>query len=104
MMPEVKGHVLHVFTREFADIALSELDTISDFCRDLRAKEGIDKEIRLFISGGEENLLGKYIEMVCNFQWMANHDLIYIDDTIWPKINTMPQYLEKKELVPCPHG
>src|SRR5258708_39047820 len=82
IMPEIKGHTLHVFTREFADIALNELDTLSDFCRYLRAKEGIGDDKQLMILGGEENLLGKYIEMGSNFDWMANHDLIVIDDTI----------------------
>lgn len=104
MMPEIKGHILHVFTREFADIALSELDTISDFCRYLQAKEAIDKSKILMILGGEENLLGKYIEMGRNFQWMENHNLIYIDDTIWPKIETMPQYIEKKKLDAISYG
>ena len=63
LMPEIKGHLLHVFTREFADTALSELDTVSDFCRYLRAKESIARSKQLVILGGEENLLGKYIEM-----------------------------------------
>jgi hypothetical protein len=49
LMQEVKGHVLHVFTREFADIALNELDTVSDFCRYLRLKEAIDISKRLMI-------------------------------------------------------
>lgn len=98
MMPLVKGRRIHAFTREFADILLHELDTVSDFCRYLRAKDGIDISKRIVIRGGEENLLGKYIELGRNFDWMANYDTIYIDDTIWPKIETMPQYIEKKKM------
>lgn len=98
MMPEIKGRRIHSFTREFADIVLSELDTMSDFCRYLRAKESIDKGKRIAIMGGEENLLGKYIEMGRNFNWIANYDTIMVDDTIWPTIATMPQYIEKKKM------
>jgi len=104
MMTEIKGHIMHVFTREFADIALSELDTVSDFCRYLHATENIDSGTQLMILGGEENLFGKYIEMGRNFQWIDNHNLIYIDDTIWPKIKSMPQYIEKKELDAISYG
>lgn len=35
----LKNKMIHVFTREFADLALSELDTVSDFCAYLCAKE-----------------------------------------------------------------
>jgi hypothetical protein len=104
IMTEVKGHVVHLFTREFADIALQELDTISDFCRYLREKESIATEKYLMILGGEENLLGKYIELGRNFQWTASHDLIMVDDTIWPKIETMTQYVEKKKLDEISYG
>jgi hypothetical protein len=34
-----KERLIHVFTRQFADIALSELDTIADFCAYLRSKD-----------------------------------------------------------------
>jgi hypothetical protein len=104
LMPEIKGHLLHVFTRKFADIALSELDTVSDFCRYLRAKESINKSKQLKIQGGEENLLGKYIEMGRNFEWVSAHDRIMLDGTIWETIGTMPQYIEKKELDRISYG
>jgi hypothetical protein len=53
----VKDKLIHVFTREFAELALSELDTVSDFCDYLRKKEAIDRNQRVVIAGGEENLL-----------------------------------------------
>ncbi|MGO8933854.1 MAG: hypothetical protein ACLQDA_09105 [Terracidiphilus sp.] len=96
---EVKKHVLHVFTREFADIVLSELDTVSDFCHYLRAKEAMARDNKMvFVLGGEENLLGKYLEHGRNFDWMENYDVIQIDDTIWPAISSKPQYIAKKTL------
>ncbi len=56
-MDSVKEFKVHVFTREFADIVLKELDTISDFTAYLAAKETI-AETQIRIQGGEENLLG----------------------------------------------
>ena len=56
------------------------------------------------ILGGEENLLGKYIELGRNFDWMANHDLIMIHDDIWPKIESMPQYIAKKKMDEISYG
>ncbi len=97
-MQQFKKHLVHGFTREFADIALSELDTIADFCCYLRAKESIDLNKTVMIIGGEENLLGKYIEHGRNFGWMENYDVVQIDDTVWPKISQLPQYIKKKEM------
>jgi hypothetical protein len=52
-----------------------------DFCRYLQAKEMIDKGKFLTVLGGEENLLGKYIESGRSFGWMDSYDIIHIDDT-----------------------
>ncbi len=96
-MDSVKEFKVHVFTREFADIVLKELDTISDFTAYLAAKETLtEKEIR--IDGGEENLLGKYLHAGRNFDWMKNYDLIMIDDTVWPAIQKKPEFIAKKKL------
>ncbi|HEY5176450.1 MAG TPA: hypothetical protein VII95_12885 [Terriglobales bacterium] len=101
---EVKNHLLHVFTRDFADIMLSELDTVSDFCHYLRAKESIDKTKSIVVFGGEENLLGKYLEHGRSFSWMEDYNLIHIDDTIWPAISSKPQYIKKKQLDKVSYG
>jgi hypothetical protein len=95
---EFRKHLVHGFTREFADIAMSELDTLADFCMYLRAKESIELNKMIMILGGEENLLGKYIEHGRSFSWMDNYDVVDIDDTVWPKISKMPQYIKKKEM------
>lgn len=102
-MDSVKEFKVHVFTREFADIVLTELDTISDFTAYLAAKETItEKEIR--IDGGEENLLGKYLHAGRNFDWMKNYDLIMIDDTVWPAIQKKPEFIAKKKLDQVSYG
>lgn len=102
-MDSVKEFKVHVFTREFADIVLKELDTISDFTAYLAAKEAIaEKETR--IDGGEENLLGKYLHASRNFDWMKNYDVIMIDDTIWPAIQRKPEFIAKKKLDQVSYG
>jgi hypothetical protein len=103
-LQEFKKHLVHGFTRDFADIAMSELDTIADFCQYLRTKESIDLNKTIMILGGEENLLGKYIEHGRSFSWMDNYDVIHIDDTIWPKISQLPQYIKKKEMDRISYG
>jgi hypothetical protein len=92
----VKGKLIHVFTREFADLALSELDTVSDFCDYLRKKEAIDRNKRVAVMGGEENLLAKYLENLHSFSWMDNFDNILIDDTVWHAFTRNPQFIAKK--------
>ena len=92
----VKDKLIHVFTRGFADLALSELDTVSDFCDYLRKKEAIDKSKMVTVMGGEENLLAKYLENLRSFSWMDNYDNILIDDTVWPAFARNPQFLAKK--------
>ncbi len=91
-----KDRLIHVFTREFADVLLSELDTVSDFCEYLRKKEAINKNKRIVVLGGEENLLGKYLEHGRSFSWIENYDNIMIDDTIWPSFSSRAQFLAKK--------
>lgn len=103
-LQEFKKHLVHGFTRDFADIAMSELDTIADFCQYLRTKESIDLNKTIMILGGEENLLGKYIEHGRSFSWMDNYDVIHIDDTIWPKISQLPQYIKKKKMDQISYG
>jgi hypothetical protein len=93
----VKNRQIHVFTREFADISLSELDTVSDFCAYLREKESIDKKKMLLVRGGEENLLAKYLELGRNFSWMDSYDNILIDETVWPKFSSLEQVKAKKK-------
>ncbi len=92
-----KDRMIHVFTRDFADIALSELDTVSDFCDYLRRKESIDKKKMIVIMGGEENLLAKYLELGHSFSWMDNYDNVFVDGTIWPKFVSLPEVQAKEK-------
>ena len=99
-----KERMIHVFTREFADIALSELDTVSDFCTYLQRKEAIDGDKDVLVHGGEENLLAKYLEDLHTFSWMGNYDHIVVAEDVWPSFSTLPRYLAKKESDRISHG
>lgn len=59
---EIKNYKVHVFTRDFTQMALNELDTISDFVKYLKEKElFINTEKSLVIIGGEEEFLAFYL-------------------------------------------
>ena len=92
----LKDKMIHVFTREFADLALSELDTVSDFCAYLRAKEAIDRNKFIVVQGGEENLLASYLQNLRGFSWMDNHDRISIANSCWPSLISNQQFIAKK--------
>lgn len=92
----VKDRLIHVFTRDFADLVLSELDTVSDFCEYLSKKEAIDPNKRILVMGSERNLLGKYLENGRSFSWMNEYDNVVIDDTVWSAFSGNSQFYAKK--------
>jgi hypothetical protein len=96
MMDTVKDHQLHVFTREFADIVLTELDTVADFCNYLRDKEAISTG-QIIITGGEENLLALYLGNGRSFHWAEKADFMLIDDSLWPALIGKPEFQAKKK-------
>jgi hypothetical protein len=100
----IKNYSVHVFTREFSDIALRELDTISDFCAYLRRKEEALKGKEVQLMGGEENLLGKYIQTGRNFDWMAGYDFVHVDEDVWKSIDSNPAMIEKRRLDEISYG
>ena len=58
----IKTYTVHVFTREFTQIILTELDTIGDFTAYLRSKEPVvQQDKQIVILGGEEELLAFYL-------------------------------------------
>jgi hypothetical protein len=97
IVEEFKNRAIHVFTRKFADIALSELDTVSDFCLYLRRKEDMDKQKSMVIDGGEENLLAQYLTSLHSFSWMDSHDHIVLTGDIWKAYTKLPKYKAKKQ-------
>lgn len=95
---EFKKLTINVFNREFTQIVLNELDTISDFIQYLRTKEALvktDKEILLL--GGEEELLAFYLFNERSFDRFKKSDFITIEDGSWRHLQNKPEYKAKKE-------
>jgi len=96
---ELKGLIIHVFDREFTQIALNELDTIKDFIDYLRAKETFMKttKTRITVMGGEKELLAFYLLNEKSFERLAKSDEVMITEGSWKHIQQKPEYKAKKQ-------
>lgn len=105
-LEEIKGHNVHVFTKEFTEIALNELDTISDFCAYLRAKEQFfrGKPKSIIVTGGEQEVLAVYLREGRSFGEYEKADNIYLDGTIWEGLLKETRFIEKKRLDKISYG
>ena len=93
-----KGSIIHTFTRQFTEIALSELDTIKDFILYLREKERlISMNSELMLLGGEEELLAYYLRNERKFEKLGKMDLSVIDEGLWEELQKHHQYIAKKK-------
>lgn len=93
----IKNYAIHVFTRDFTQIILNELDTISDFANYVRAKESMIKQDKqLIILGGEEELLALYLGNNRSFDRLKDATCVVIDQGSWEKFCNSQQYREKK--------
>ncbi len=97
-LEDIKNYTVHVFTRDFIQIILNELDTISDFTDYLQKKEELfKKDRRLFILGGEEELLAFYIMNNRSFERLKKADLIFTEEGSWKHLQNKPEYKAKKK-------
>ena len=95
---KVKGHLIHTFTRDFTEIALNELDTISDFQRYLQDREQLSNaKTSLVVIGGEEQVLGYYLANNRCFDEFESRDVAVLGDDIWEGLKNNPKYRAKKE-------
>lgn len=99
---EAKSHKVHVFTREFTEVILSELDTISDFTHYLATKQSniLDNagNRQIIISGGEDELLALYIRNNRSLPMFGpGLVLVTIDEGHWEDLQQNPDYLAKKQ-------
>lgn len=102
---EIKNNKVHVFTRDFTQIILNELDTVSDFVEYLKAKEQfIDTDKSLVIIGGEEEFLAFYLMNDRNFKRFAEADNIMIQDGSWEHLQNKPEYKVKKKADEISYG
>jgi len=94
---EFKKHTVHIFSRNFTSIVMKELDTICDFCAYLRVKQELLRGKRLlFISGGEEELLGSYLLNGRTFGTLSDADSIFVEEGFWEELQRRPEFLAKK--------
>lgn len=94
---EFKKLTIHIFNRDFTQIILNELDTISDFIGYLRTKEALVKtNKRIIILGGEEELLAYYLMNGRTFEKFNNTDSILVTEGGWELLQSKPEYIAKK--------
>lgn len=94
----VSGHTVYVFTREFTEIVLNELDTISDFCEYLRAKRNtLEGKVSCIITGGEEELLAHYLRHNRSFDQLQNCHVAMFNGGDWNDLQKNEQYRAKKQ-------
>lgn len=93
-----KERIIHVFTREFTEIVLNELDTIKDFIAYIREKESLiaaNKPITLL--GGEKELLAFYLMNERSFEKLKELDYTTLTEGFWMELQKRPDYKAKKE-------
>ncbi|MFA6056426.1 MAG: SEC-C metal-binding domain-containing protein [Thermodesulfovibrionales bacterium] len=95
---EDKNGIRHIFTKEFTQIVLNELDTINDFVGYLRIKEKFLKKNKgLMVIGGEQEFLAHYLINGRNFDEFENFDNVIIPDGLWEHFQNKAEYLAKKK-------
>lgn len=94
---DIDNNTIHVFNREFIEIALNELDTISDFCEYLKSKEQLVADKEMMIMGGEQELLAYYLQNNRSFSQFNEATNILIQEGIWEDYISKPEYKNKKK-------
>ena len=93
----IKRYTAHVFTRDFTQNILAELDTIGDFVAYLRAKESVVQQGKqILILGGEEELLAFYLLNNRSFARFEEATNVMIDEGSWQRLQDDPRFKAKK--------
>src|SRR3989339_2067827 len=101
----VKEHLVHIFTRNFIEIALNELDTISDFSKYLKSVEEFHKsKSSVVIMGGYEELLAYYIFNGKSFENLNKANMVLLDEGSWNELQNKPEYIAKQEADQVSYG
>lgn len=94
---KINDNIIHVFNREFIEIVLNELDTISDFCEYIKSKEQLIADKKIIILGGEQELLAYYLQNNRSFSQFNNATNILIQEGIWEGYISRTEYKNKKK-------
>lgn len=93
----INDNTIHVFNQEITEIALNELDTISDFCEYLKNKERLITDKEIMIMGGEKELLAYYLQNNKSFSQFNEATNVFIQEGIWEDYINRPEYKNKKK-------
>lgn len=93
----IDNNTIHVLNREFIEIVLNELDTISDFCGYIKSKEQLIADKEIMIMGGEQELLAYYLQNNKSFSQFDEATNILIQEGIWEGYISRPEYKNKKK-------
>jgi len=94
----IDDRFVHTFTREFTEIVLTELDTISDFVEYLREKEKLfSKNVKIIIMGDERELLAYYLMNERVFKEIEKANEVIFQEGIWSDLQKRGEYVAKKE-------
>lgn len=97
IIEDAGGHSVHMFTGDFMELALNELDTIGDFVDYLEAKEALLCDKHVIVLGGEEELLATYLVNGRSFDRFADATGLSIDSGCWDKHASSPEYHSKQK-------
>lgn len=97
IVDDVKDKIVHTFDLSI-EVVLNELDTISDFCGYLNAKEKLNKsqDMPSVITAREIDLLGDYIIHGKSFNHLQGYDMVAIETGTWEYIQARPEFAAKK--------
>jgi hypothetical protein len=95
---KIKEKTIHIIDRKSTEILLNELDTIKDFVGYLREKERfLSLDIKMDISGGEEELLAYYLINERSFKKLEEGNYVIIQEGIWEDLINKPEFQAKRE-------
>jgi len=95
---KIKDKIIHVLDRKAVEILLNELDTINDFINYLKRKENfLSSDIKIDLSGGEEELLAYYLMNEKRFNKLKKYNYIIIQEGCWEKLQKRKEYQSKNK-------
>lgn len=94
----IKSRAIHIFTRQFTEIVLNELNTIKDFIEYLKQKESlIYSGKRILLLGGEQELLAYYLANERSFEKLTDVDFLVLQEGLWDELQKKPEWKAKKK-------
>lgn len=97
MADGAKGEKIHVFSGDFFEVLLNELDTAKDIFGYLSERERLFDESHVICRENENGLLAGYITCGLSFDFLKQGGVNIIEKTVWKGFTKSRAYREKKE-------